>query len=107
MPQHIKSDAKLHSPYAGLALVGLKFIQTDFFAPVRDLVRIEQKTVLHHPTDKLLDLLVGMLAGNVAVYQSNTTISDDPASQSAFGRPACADQSTIQPTKRRYHRRKR
>jgi hypothetical protein len=98
MPQHIKSTAKLHTDHALLALLGAKFQQSDFFAPVRNLVQIKQKTVLHQPNDKLLDCLLGMLAGNVAVYQSNTNVLGDTALQQAFGRTACADQSTIQRT---------
>jgi hypothetical protein len=98
MPQHIKSAAKLHTDHALLALLGAKFQQSDFFAPVRNLVQIKQKTVLHQPTDKLLDCLLGMLAGNVAVYQSNTNVLGDTALHKAFGRTACADQSTIQRT---------
>jgi hypothetical protein len=98
MDKHTLSDAKLYTQHAGLALVAAKFTQADFFAPVRNLVQLEQKTVLHRPTDKLLDLLVGMLVGNVAVYQSNNNLLADPALQIAFGRPACADQSTIQRT---------
>lgn len=98
MGKHTLSDAKLYTQHAALALVGFKFTSQDFFAPVHNLVQIEQKIVHHRPTDKLMDCLVGMLCGNVAVYQSNTTISDDPALQTAFGRSACADQSTIQRT---------
>jgi hypothetical protein len=98
MPQHIKSTAKLHTDHALLALLGAKFQQSDFFAPVRNLVHIQQKTVLHQPTDKLLDCLLGMLAGNVALYQSNTNVLGDTALQKAFGRTSCADQSTIQRT---------
>lgn len=98
MPEHIKSAAKLHTDHALLALLGAKFQQSDFFAPVHNLVHINQKTVLHRPTDKLQDCLLGMLAGNIAVYQSNTNVLGDTALQQAFGRTACADQSTIQRT---------
>jgi Transposase DDE domain group 1 len=98
MGKHTLSDAKLHTHHADLALVGAKFTQTDFFAPVHNLVQIKQKTVLHRPTDKLLDCLVSILSGSVAVSQSNTTLLADPALQMAFGRSTCADQSTLQRT---------
>jgi hypothetical protein len=98
MDKHTLSDAKLYTQHAALALVGFKFTRQDFFAPVSNLVQIEQKTVLHRPTDKLMDCLVGMLVGNVAVYQSNHNLLADPALQTAFGRTACADHSTIQRT---------
>jgi hypothetical protein len=50
--------------------------------------------------DKVLDALVGILCGAKTIAQSNVTIRTDPAVQRAFGRTACADQSTIARTLR-------
>ena len=51
------------TPCASLAALGQLLQQRDLFGPVRDLVKIEQKTVKHSPTDKLYDALIAILSG--------------------------------------------
>ena len=41
------------SPCASLAAIGVQIQQLDLFAPIRQTVRIAQKTVKYTPTDKL------------------------------------------------------
>lgn len=61
-------------------------------------VHIEQKVVRHKPSDKLLDAFIGILAGGHGLVEVNTRVRPDEALQRAFGRTACADQSTISDT---------
>jgi hypothetical protein len=63
-------------------------------------VNIDQKTVRHSPTQKLVDALIGMMAGCKALYEMNVRVRPDLPlqSQRAFGRGRCADQSTVQKT---------
>ena len=71
-----------------------------FFAPVREHVQIQQKTVRYRPIDKLLDALGGILCGAKTIAQNNVTIRTDHAVQRACGRTGCAEQSTIARTLR-------
>ena len=66
-----------------------------FFAPLREHVQIQQKTVRYRPIDKLLDALGGILFGAKTIAQNNVTIRTDHAVQRACGRTGCAEQSTI------------
>ena len=86
------------TPCAALAALGCHLRRLDLFAPIREQVRIAQKTVTHTPTDKLYDAFIAILAGAHGVVEVNTRLRSDPALQQAFGRRACADQSTIQAT---------
>jgi len=86
------------TPCAALAALGCHLRRLDLFAPIREQVRIAQKTVTHTPTDKLYDAFIAILAGAHGVVEVNTRLRSDPALQQAFGRRACADQATIQAT---------
>lgn len=90
-----KSRATAH---AGLAALGVKLCELDLFAPVRRLVHVSQKTVTYTPVEKLFDGFVGILAGAHGIADINRVLRADPALQTAFGRDACAEQSTIQDT---------
>src|SRR6266545_491098 len=99
MAQFISFDATRHfSPAASLAALGVHLAQIDLFGPVRDTVKIVQKTVKHTPCDKLYDALISILAGAHGLVEINTRLRSDPAVQAAFGRSACADQSVVQDT---------
>jgi len=84
--------------HASLAALGVKLRQLDLFGPVRERVRIPQKTVRHTPADKLYDALIALLAGAHGLVEINHLLRADPALQAAFGRPACAEQSVVQDT---------
>ena len=86
------------TPHASLAAVGIKVRQLDLFAPIREQVRIAQKTVKFTPTDKLYDAFIGSLAGAQGLVELNRRLRADPALQAAFGREACAEQSVVQDT---------
>lgn len=86
------------TPHASLAALGLKLQQLDLFGPVRDQVQIPQKTVRYAPTEKLYDAWIALLAGAEGVADLNRLVRADPVLQRAFGRTACAEQSTVQDT---------
>ena len=76
----------------------MKLQQLDLFGPIRERVRVPQKTVRHTPADKLYDALIALLAGAHGLVEINHLLRADPALQAAFGRPACAEQSVVQDT---------
>jgi hypothetical protein len=86
------------TPRASLAALGTLIHQRKLFAPVRQLLTIGQKTVTHTPSDKLYDALIAILAGAHGIVEVNTRLRADLALQHAFGRRACAEQSSIQDT---------
>jgi hypothetical protein len=90
----------LHTGRASLCALGEYLRRRCFVAPLREQVKIPQKTVRYRPIDKILDALVGILCGAKTIAQSNVTMRTDPAVQRAFGRTGCADQSTIARTLR-------
>lgn len=61
-------------------------------------VNIDQKTVRHSPQQKLVDALVGIMAGCKALYEMNVRVRPDLPLQRAFGRERCADQSSVSKT---------
>jgi len=99
MTQFSSSEIRRHfSPAASLAALGRHLRQLDLFGPIRDSVKIAQKTVKYTPLDKLNDALISILAGAHGLVEINTRLRSDPALQAAFGRSACADQSVVQDT---------
>ena len=86
------------TPRASLVAIGTLIQQRHILDPIHQRVQIAQKTIQHTPTDKLIDALIGMLAGAEGMVEINTTVRADKAVQRAFGRSGCAEQSTIQDT---------
>jgi hypothetical protein len=87
-----------YSPRASLILIGEYVKQLQVWPMLVKELRIPQKTVTHHPADKLLDAWLVMLAGGAGVVEANTRLRPDPALSLAFGRSGCAEQSTISRT---------
>ena len=81
--------------YAPLAALGAFLQQQDFFAPLWEHVELCSKTVLHEPQQKLLDVVVSILADCASLKQINTRLRPDTALAAAWGRDVFADQSTI------------
>lgn len=98
MTESTTTPTTTFTPCASLAALGLHLQQIAFFAPIRDQVRIGQKTVVHTPLDKLTDAFITILAGAHGLVEANTRLRSDTALQAAFGRTRCADQSSIQAT---------
>jgi hypothetical protein len=89
------SAMKRHTSYAPLAALGYVLHQADFFAPLREHVQLGGKTILHEPYQKLLDVVVSVLADCASLKQINTRLRPDTALAAAWGRGRFADQSTI------------
>jgi hypothetical protein len=68
------------------------------WADIEQQVHIPQKVHRHSPTAKLLDAFITILAGGQGLVESNLRVRPEPMVQVAFGRTACADQSTISTT---------
>jgi len=81
--------------YAPLAALGSFLQQQDFFAPLQEHVKLSGKTILHAPHQKLLDVVVSMLADCSSLKQINTRLRPDTALATEWGREAFADQSTL------------
>jgi hypothetical protein len=88
----------LFSARASLAAVGVHMRQEGIWDVVAAHVQIKQKAIKHKPIDKLLDAFINILAGGHGLVEVNTRVRPDQALQRAFGRTACADQSTISDT---------
>src|SRR5512144_182203 len=86
------------SPTASLPPLGVYLGQINLFGPIRDTVKIVQKTVKHTPLDKLYDAFISILAGAHGLVEINTRLRSDAALQQAFGRQSCAEQSVVQET---------
>jgi hypothetical protein len=96
MTKRLSLSAMQHNTqYAPLAALGYFLRQRDFFAPLREHVKVGSKTVLHTPHQKLLDVVVSMLADCTSLKQINTRLRPDTALAAAWGREAFADQATI------------
>ena len=91
-------ERRQFSSAASLAALGLYLKHLELFKPVRELVRIQQKTVKDAPSEKLYDGLISLLAGGHGIVEVNTRLRSDPALQAGFGRARCAEQSVIQET---------
>src|SRR5215211_6504728 len=96
-------ECKLHSSkrqtaFGGLCVLGRYLIEEGVLEPLSG-VKIAQKSVRHFPANKLTDaLLVGMLSGCKAIYETNVRVRPDEPLSRAFGRERVAEQSTIQRT---------
>jgi len=88
----------IFSARASLVALGVRFHRLQLWSVVGEHVKIKQKTLKHSPLDKLLDCFINILAGGHGLVEVNLRVRPDPAVQRAFGRSACADQSTISDT---------
>jgi hypothetical protein len=101
MCKHTTTDKRrkwYDSAHASLCLLGSYLCAIAFFRPIEEDVKIKQKVLKYTPVQKLEMLFVALLAGAKAVYQTGTTLRVDPAMQTAFGLPGCAEQSVIADT---------
>ena len=86
------------SGHASLATIGMWMNEEKIWNRIEESVKIKQKVIKHKPTDKLKDLLINILAGGHGIADVNNRVRVDKAIQLAFGRSACAEQSTISET---------
>jgi len=81
--------------FAPLGVLGYCLRRTEFLAPVFSSLSLPIKSVDHSPQDKVLDILVSILAGCRAISEVNTKIRPDLALATAWGRERFAEQSTL------------
>jgi len=98
MPKSTASNPKLHSDHALLCLLGQKAQDLKLLDPLHNLVKIGQKTLVHSPTEKLVDAMLAIACGAEALSQINTVLRADSAISRAWGRQRCADQASVQET---------
>ena len=92
------TTARLSTPRATLATIGLKLRSLKLFDAVSEHVQIRQKTIKHTPLEKLQDAFIAILSGAHGLSEVNTRVRPDKALQRAFGRSSCAEQSVVQET---------
>jgi hypothetical protein len=95
---HHATAARLYTPRAALAAIGLKIHSLKLFDTVAEHVHIRQKTIKHTPLEKLTDAFMAILSGAHGLCEINTRVRPDAALQRAFGRSCCAEQSVVQET---------
>ncbi len=88
----------LFSSHASLAALAAHLDAHGIFDILRRTVQIAQKTVKDSPQDKLIDILMTLLAGADSLVQINTLLRSDPALQRSLGRQRCCEQSVAQQT---------
>lgn len=93
-----KPNLRPFSQRSALVGVGLKLQAIHLFDPIATGVHIPQKVVQYTPAQKLQDAFISMLAGSHGLVETNKRVRPDHALQRAFGRAACAEQSTISET---------
>jgi hypothetical protein len=55
--------ARLYTPHASLAAIGLKIRSLKLFDTIAEHVHVRQKTIKHTPLEKLTDAFVTILSG--------------------------------------------
>lgn len=86
---------KNETTYAPLGVLGYCLTRTGYLSPIFTELALTQKTVDHAPADKLLDVIVSILAGCRSLTQVNTRLRPDLALAQAWGRKRFAEQSTL------------
>jgi hypothetical protein len=94
IPIVIRVCAK-QTQYTPLAVFGYCLTRSQFLQPVWSVLEWDMQTRRHAPTEKLQDALVGILAGNTAISEINTTIRPDRPLATAWLRKQFAEQSTV------------
>lgn len=98
MSQSSTSLHTLSSPHASLAALAAQLESRDILKRLREGVQIAQKTVKDSPQEKLIDILMTLLAGGTSLVQINTLLRSDPALQRSGGWQRCSEQSVAQQT---------
>ena len=81
--------------FAPLGVLGYCLMRTHFLASVFTELSLPLKQVDHAPNNKLLDVLVSILAGCRAIYQIDTRLRPDLALAQAWGRSSFASQANV------------
>lgn len=81
--------------FVPLGVLGYCLTRTKFLAPVFRELDLPIKKIDHTANDKVLDVLVSILAGCRAIYQVDTKLRPDLALAQAWGREQFASQSNL------------
>ncbi len=84
-----------YTSQASLAVLGQWPVYQQAWKIVEQHVHIPQKTVRYRPIDKLQDVFLHILCGGQGLVEVNTGLRSQVGLQRAFGRSACAEQSTL------------
>ena len=84
--------------FVPLGVLGYCLTRTDIMSPLFASLELPIKKVDHAPAEKLLDVLVSILAGCRALYQVNSRIRPDRALARAWGREQFAEQANLSRT---------
>lgn len=98
MKNEQSANTRLYSPRATLCAIGIKLRSLKFFDTIAEHIHVRQKTIHHTPIEKLTDAFIATLTGVHGLCEINTRVRTDTASQRAFGRSSCAEQSVVQET---------
>jgi hypothetical protein len=91
-------ELKEQTNFVPLGVLGYCLTRTDYFDPVFLEMQLPLKTVRYAPRDKLLDILVSILAGCRSIAQVNTRIRPDLVLAEAWNRTRFAEQSSLMRT---------
>jgi len=81
--------------FVPLGVLGYCLTRTNFLGPVFSELELQIKKIDHEANDKVLDVLVSILAGCRAIYQVDTRLRPDLALAQAWGRGQFASQSNL------------
>ena len=81
-----------------LVAIGIMIEPLNLLNPIKEGVKIKQKTAKNSPYEKLVDALIAILSGARGLVEVNTRVRPEQAVPQAFGRSGCAEQSVIQET---------
>jgi hypothetical protein len=81
--------------YVPLGVLGYCLTRTKFLEPVFSELELQIKKIDHKANDKVLDVLVSILAGCRAIYQVDTRLRPDLALAQGWGRGQFASQSNL------------
>jgi hypothetical protein len=93
-----KQKVNHSTPHAPLCALGEVLTEKAFFEEIHQTVEIRQKTLAYRPTDKLVFVTLGIIAGAETISAINTALRPHRPLLLAFGYQKCADQSVIQQT---------
>ena len=88
-------DMPHETSFASLGVLGYCLTRTQFLAPIWAGLKLRLKEVDYTPHEKLIELLVCVLAGCRAIAQVNTRLRPDLALARAWGQERFAEQSTV------------
>ena len=93
-----KQKVNHSTPHAPLCALGEVLQEKAFFEPIHQTVDMHQKTIAYRPTDKLVFVTLGIIAGAETISAINTVLRPQRPLLLAFGYQKCAHQSVIHQT---------